>query len=416
MNIKLDSTVSKVKFNGNEVDKVKYNGSVIWSKPVAQHVYGVSWSGTNTASQVLTRTDDAANFSNPVPYINDGVMTGADCSSPFDNCYPWNGMVKETIDGNSMVKIPKFWYTFTYSGSGDTAHLTSLKIADYPASGYYVSPAHMDHGYGEQDYVYISRYAMTDSSNGYKSITGAAPWNNQMKSTYRTTAATSLGDGYHVIDYYMMLTLYILYLVEFANTDIRNCIGNGGVSSGDYSNNGTTDSMPYHTGTTGQTVTATSSIQYRNIEGLWSNIGYFIDGIVVQYNSSTGYRYLQLNTDIANYSYAPGAGSAVYRTMTNRQGTSSSGKIIYNLQPAAINTSYIDWCFTPTTGGTTSYNWIQCYLYYYTTNTPQYSDLFVNTKVVQRGLFSSSQLNNFDTGKRADIGCKFQYFPSHVHT
>lgn len=32
MNIKLDSTVSKVKFNGNEVDKVKFNGVQVWQK------------------------------------------------------------------------------------------------------------------------------------------------------------------------------------------------------------------------------------------------------------------------------------------------------------------------------------------------------------------------------------------------
>lgn len=290
MNLKLDSNVAKVKFNGSEVDKVKYNGTVVWSKPTAQHIYGVSWSGTGTGTAVLTRTDDAANFATPVSYVNNGVMTGADCSSPFDNCYPWNQMTIVTVNGSSMVKIPKFWYKVT-SSSG---HITQLQIADYPANDFLLSPAHLDRGYGEQDYIYISRY-LVDSN--YKSTTNSTPKTNSKISNSRTSVR-ALGTGYELFDWALWQTLQMLYLVEFADTDSRTLIGKSDFLHG---TTGATDSMPYHTGTMASAVSTAGRIQYRNIEDLWGNEAYYIDGTWSNYISSSGFKALQTKYLFADY-------------------------------------------------------------------------------------------------------------------
>ena len=130
MNLKLNSNVAKVKFNNNEVDKVKYNGSVVWSKSTTPRIYGVNWVITS-ANPVMTRTDDAVNFSNPVSYVNDGIMTAADCSSPFDNIMPWSGMVRSTDSlGNELVAIPKFWYKIGHKGTNNNTFY--LQIANTP--------------------------------------------------------------------------------------------------------------------------------------------------------------------------------------------------------------------------------------------------------------------------------------------
>ena len=68
------------------------------------HIYGVEWDGTSTT--VWSRTDDSASFVNPIPYVSGA----SNYSSPFDNLYPWNGMVRVTDStAGEVVAIPKFW-------------------------------------------------------------------------------------------------------------------------------------------------------------------------------------------------------------------------------------------------------------------------------------------------------------------
>ena len=102
------------------------------------HIYGAIWDGTSTTA--FSRTDDAAGFTNPVPYIRGATSYG----SPFDNLQPWAGMVRVTdAVAGELVAIPKYWYKWTKSG--DTL---KLQIADKATAGFYVSPAHADRGDG----------------------------------------------------------------------------------------------------------------------------------------------------------------------------------------------------------------------------------------------------------------------------
>lgn len=235
------------------------------------HIYGVEWDGTSTT--LWSRTDDAAGFVNPSPAVNNGSG-----SSPFDNLLPWSGMVKETDStAGTLVKIPKFWYKWTTNGSK-----LKLQIADMAADGFSVSPAHMDRGdgKGERDYVYIGRY---HCASGYKSTTGVAQQTNITRSTARTNIH-NLGSAYWQMDYAMRVTIWMLYLVEFADWNSQKVIGYGCSVSGSKVNNGQTDSMSYHTGTTAASRTTYGYTQYRYIEGLWDNVYDWMDGCY--YNGS----------------------------------------------------------------------------------------------------------------------------------
>lgn len=235
------------------------------------HIYGVEWDGTSTT--LWSRTDDAAGFVNPSPAVNNGSG-----SSPFDNLLPWSGMVKETDStAGVLVKIPKFWYKWTTNGSK-----LKLQIADMAADGFSVSPAHMDRGdgKGERDYVYIGRYHCV---SGYKSTTGAAQQTDITRSTART-GIHNLGSTYWQMDYAMRVTIWMLYLVEFADWNSQKVIGYGCSASGSKVNNGQTDGMSYHTGTTAANRTTYGYTQYRYIEGLWDNVYDWMDGCY--YNGS----------------------------------------------------------------------------------------------------------------------------------
>jgi hypothetical protein len=230
-------------------------------------IYGVVWD--KSSKTTLTRTDDAALFTDPVPSVG-----GAAGSSPFDNCLPWSGMVKENRTGGVMVKIPKFWYKWT-----DANGTLKLQIADKAVSGFHVSPAHADRGdgKGERDYVYIGRYKCAAST--YKSESGKRPQVSQTRASFRTSIH-NLGSNIWQQDFAMFWTTRMLYLVEYANWDGQAAIGFNCGNNSSTENMGTTDSMTYHTGTKlSSKTTYGTGVQYRWIEDPWGNVLEWCDGI-----------------------------------------------------------------------------------------------------------------------------------------
>lgn len=255
------------------------------------HIYGASWDGTSTTK--WSRTDEAADFTDPVPYVAGASSYG----SPFDNLQPWAGMVKSERTGGTMVSIPKFWYKLTQNGRG-----MSIQIADRAVEGYSVSPAHMDRGdgHGERDVVYVGRY---HCASGYKSKTGSLPLTSMTRSSARTNIH-SLGSAIWQCDFAMRFTLWLLYIVEFADWNSQAKIGYGCSPSRNTFTMGYTDSMPYHTGTDQSNRATYGGTQYRNIEGLWDNVWDWCDGC---YNNGDG---LNIILNPANFSDNSG-GTAV---------------------------------------------------------------------------------------------------------
>lgn len=229
------------------------------------HIYGASWDGTSTTK--WSRADEAAEFTDPVPYVAGSSSYG----SPFDNLQPWAGMTVSERTGGTMVAIPKFWYKLTQNGRGMT-----IQISDHAVEGYSVSPAHMDRGdgHGERDVVYIGRYHCNSS---YKSGTGD-PKMGITRSTARSDIH-NLGSTIWQSDFAMRFTLWLLYIVEFCNWNTQSAIGYGCGDNNSAQSMGYTDSMPYHTGTTlNSRTTYGCGTQYRNIEGLWDNVLDWCDG------------------------------------------------------------------------------------------------------------------------------------------
>lgn len=242
----------------------------------APKVYGVDFTNMATTSK-CTRTDAAANFADPQPAVAGG--TG---SSPFDNIMPWSGMVRSTDpNAGEVVAIPKFYFKWETDGT----KATGLKISMTKLDGFNTSPSHMDRGdgKGERDVIYVGRY---HSCSTNKSTTGQMPRVNYLRSMARTNVH-SLGSNVWQFDYATIVTIWMLYLVEFADWNSQAKIGQGcGNNSSEKENVGASDSMQYHTGTMqADRTTEGVGVQYRNIEGLWDNVFDYIDGC---YYSSDG--------------------------------------------------------------------------------------------------------------------------------
>jgi len=239
-------------------------------------LYGVRCNiNSSMTSSVLTRLGKSANFNDPIPALNNS--TG---SSPFDTIMPWAGIIRETVNGNEMVKIPKFYYAYIpYTNS-----IFDLYISPNYFTGSFISPAHMDRddGSGERDYVYISRYFINSS---YKSISGSSTKVANL-STLRT-GAKQQGTGWYIEDYLLWLTIEMLYLVEFANLLSVSIIGRSYELG--YATLGITDNMSYHTGTTASSRINEGGIQYRYIESIYGGFSEWIDGVFVPVSDSSSY-------------------------------------------------------------------------------------------------------------------------------
>lgn len=241
----------------------------------APKVYGVDFTNMATTSK-CTRTDAAANFADPQPAVAGG--TG---SSPFDNIMPWSGMVRSTDpNAGEVVAIPKFYFKWETDGT----KATGLKISMEKKPGFNTSPSHMDRGdgKGERDVVYVGRY---HSCSTNKSTTGQMPKANITRSAART-AVHSLGSNVWQFDFATRVTIWMLYLVEFADWNSQTKIGYGCGNNSSAENVGASDSMQYHTGTMQANRTDYGvGVQYRYIEGLWDNVLDWMDGC---YYSSSG--------------------------------------------------------------------------------------------------------------------------------
>ena len=345
-------------------------------------IYGVEWDWTSGTSTKGTRTDAAAGFSDPSPAVNNG-----NGSSPFDNLYPWSGMTKETRTGGVMVKEPKYYFKWTISNEGKKV---KLQIADGPVAGFFCDPVNMDRGdgLGELDYSYIARYHCGTSD--WKSTTGVA----QKVSITRSAARTGihgLGNYIWQMDFAQMWYVGMLYLVEYADWNGQDTIGYGCSASGSKENNGKTDAMTYHTGTTAANRTTYGYTQYRNIEGWWDNVYDWMDGC---YYNSNG---LNVILNPANFSDTAN-GTLI--------GSMPIGGYPNALQVSA--TSGFEWCVRPlTTGGSDS------------TCVPDYWHFYASYPCLRHGgNYVRSQGRGpfcvyYDSASNADdnVGCRLQERP-----
>lgn len=299
---------------------------------VTAMIYGAEWAGGT--SSAWTRTDNAVGLSNPSPAVNNG-----NGSSPFDNIMPWSGIERVVEGGQSqvLVKIPKFYYKWTRTGTK-----MKLQISMYKGSGFYTSPAHADRGdgKGERDYVYVGAYPCADVPSSslfhYRSLSGRTPITNITKATARRNIHSYVGNSYWQFDFAMYWTILMLYLVEYADWDSQSKIGFG-CGSSHAETTGKTDAMTYHTGTNASSRSLAGHVRYRYIEDLWSNCMFFVDGI---YFTSASVYVIKNPSQFSDSSNGTYTGSRVVSggTLKTYNSPSASG-LEYALFPDSVDSS-----------------------------------------------------------------------------
>lgn len=227
------------------------------------NVFGVCWDTSNSSTALTRLTPET----DPYEYVTVSVTTEpkpavgtGSGSSPFDSYAPWSGMVKTTMDVNVMVYIPAFYVAQKRSGTKQYFY-----VSDKAKTGFVKHP-----GAGK----YVGRHHT--NSNGH-SVTDYGPWVDVSRAGARSLAKRQ-GPKYHLYDFATYCAIIFLYLVEFADWNCQSKIGRGYVDNKRSAiSSGGTDGMKYHTGRASGTDGETS-VQYRWIENLWSNVFQWVDG------------------------------------------------------------------------------------------------------------------------------------------
>lgn len=197
----------------------------------------------------------------------------------FDNVFPFNQIVEETILGRVMIRIPKFYVRREHYEENIRMYRW-WEISQYKYDKSYVphekflkgnvayTGSNPESDYN--DYVWVAKY---ETSSNNQSVSGANVQVSQTRSVMRNNAR-AIGEGWSIMDIATWSGLWLLFHVVFANRNSQ------AIMKGNYSNavkpTGLTDGK------------AASCVQIDNtamsfygIENLYCNVYKWIDGINV---------------------------------------------------------------------------------------------------------------------------------------
>ena len=217
-------------------------------------IIGVVLIQTDVAGGVMAHIDEAGN-----------TIASPD-TAWFDARAPWAGMVDEVIDGQHMVKIPKFYYRRGPITAGEHAGRDAWWISPSPAPGFKVHPA-FEFGGNEVDQFWYGKYQGYVEGGKLCSIPGVTPTRSRSITQFLADGfARNVGgvNGFRMHHVNMVSAIQWLALIEAASFDSKQVYGAGRPSSASPAPVDAAD---------------TAEASYRGIIGAWGNIWQWCDGL-----------------------------------------------------------------------------------------------------------------------------------------
>lgn len=201
----------------------------------------------------------------------------------FNNHPIYRNIIPVVVDGQSMIRIPKFYYKVNAAPSGsDLAGKVAWWISDIPVEGFELHPAFYD-GSTEIDHFYLGAFECVDdpSSPGVKaaSLLNKDPFVNIDFSTMkaRCSARNTGGvEGFHLWNIYELSAVQMLCLIESGSPDVQAVFGVGNANTSAALKTGQTDA------------------EWRGVYELWGNVWHMVDGL--EFNSSNLMQIIDPNT------------------------------------------------------------------------------------------------------------------------
>lgn len=193
---------------------------------------------------------------------NSGAIIDPDASF-FSNHPTFAGIADEDIDGQSMVRVPAFYYRSDIVRDGPLLGKKALWVSDEPAEGYALHPAFRNHG-ADLAQFWLGKYQGTpDGDDKLGSQAGLMPLTRIDFPTMQARAAAR-GEGWMLWGIYQLAAIQALALIECGTPNVKSILGEG-----------------YTDGNGVRKVDDADVVQaaYRGITGLWGNVWQMLDGL-----------------------------------------------------------------------------------------------------------------------------------------
>ncbi|MEW5885464.1 MAG: Ig-like domain-containing protein [Pseudomonadota bacterium] len=254
--------------------RVRHTGTSLgaseWSADVAfttrqqfAHIIGIVQTATGGGAGAWQRVDE---------HFNNLSTTTA----TFANHPVYAGIVDQTIDGQAMVRVPRFFFRTGTVPSGPHAGRRFWLISDQPAANFAVHPAFM-HAGAQIAQFWVGKFQGTnDGGTRLGSVGGVAPLVSidfptmQARANARNTGGVT---GFALWDVYQLGAIQMLALIELGGSDSQALIGQGHVAG--------SSALNVDHATVAQAT-------WRGIVGLWGNVWQMLDGL--QTDASSRYR------------------------------------------------------------------------------------------------------------------------------
>jgi len=167
-----------------------------------------------------------------------------------------------TIDGQAMVRVPKFYYKTAVIASGANAGKTAWWVSDVAIAGFTIHPAFMSGGVEIAQFYYGKYQARMDGSK-LGSLSGGLPAVSRSLTQFLADANArnvSGVTGFQLHSFWQWSAIQWLYLIENKTANSQTKSGAGNTSSSAAVN-----------------VESAAAI-YRGIVGLWGNVWQWMDG------------------------------------------------------------------------------------------------------------------------------------------
>lgn len=178
------------------------------------------------------------------------------------------GITENILDGQYMVRIPRFYYRAGIVPFGPYEGRTYWMISGYPANGFSLHPAFIGSGGAQLGQIWVGKYqASYDGSSKMQSVAGAMPMVSMDFPTARQRAyARNVGGvaGFREWSAYDLSVIQMLMSIEIGGLDVQALIGQGRVNQ---SSAAAVDAADV------------AQASWRGIVGLWGNVWQMVDGL-----------------------------------------------------------------------------------------------------------------------------------------
>lgn len=256
--------VMRVRHTGTSLGASEWSSDIAFTtKQQFAQIIGIVCTATGGGAGTWQRVDE--NFA--------AITTTA---ATFNNHPTYAGVVAQTVDGQAMMKVPKYYLKTGTVPSGSYAGKRYWMVSDQPAAGFSVHPAFMNAG-AEIAQYWVGKYQGTnDGGTKLGSVAGSTPLVSidfptmQARANARNTGGVT---GFGLWNIYQLSAIQTLALIEMGGSDSQTLIGQGHVAG--------SSALATDNATVAQAT-------WRGIVGLWGNVWQMVDGL--QTDASSKYK------------------------------------------------------------------------------------------------------------------------------